>query len=192
MHLLYWTSGKNTLATENIVFAQSIISYQKQFGIYITSLIHKIYLAIYSYTNEFNVNYKNLLIAFNSPRGITLSTLAENMNNLSTIFNTISDEDLNIDKKIIINMFWPELYDQINEANLLIKQLNKDAKQKQLENIASSQKSTSDNDNLSGGDMNMNMDMNFGNDTGAGNSLSTDNLENMADAAAAGNELGIG
>ena len=190
-HLGYeeWTSGKNTLATESIVFAQSIIAYQKQLGVYITSLIHKIYLAIYSYTNEFNVNYRNLLIAFNSPRGITLSSCAENMNNLSTIFNTISDGDLDIDKKVIINMFWPELYDQLNEANLLIKQLNKDAKQRQLEKVAMSQKN---NTNDNGGDLLGGGGMNFGNaEDLSGGDMSTNDLENMADAAAAGNEMGI-
>ena len=62
-HLGYeeWTSGKNTLSNENAVFAQSIIGYQKQFSNNITALIQKIYLAIFSYTNEFNLNFKNLL-----------------------------------------------------------------------------------------------------------------------------------
>ena len=195
-HLGYeeWTSGKNTLATESVVFAQSIISYQKQLGVYITSLIHKIYLAIYSYTNEFNVNYKNLLLAFNSPRGITLSACAENMNNLSTIFNTITDGDLDIDKKVVINMFWPELYDQLNEANLLIKQLNKDAKQRQLEKVAMSQKNNAnDENNGTGGDFLGSGGMDFGSsgDLSGGTDMSTSDLENMADATAAGAEMGV-
>ena len=195
-HLGYeeWTSGKNTLATESVVFAQSIISYQKQLGVYITSLIHKIYLAIYSYTNEFNVNYKNLLLTFNSPRGITLSACAENMNNLSTIFNTITDGDLDIDKKVVINMFWPELYDQLNEANLLIKQLNKDAKQRQLEKVAMSQKNNAnDENNGTGGDFLGSGGMDFGSsgDLSGGTDMSTSDLENMADATAAGAEMGV-
>ena len=53
-HLGYeeWTSGKNTLAIENVVFAQNIIGFQKQFSNMITELIQKIYVAIYTHTNE--------------------------------------------------------------------------------------------------------------------------------------------
>lgn len=89
-------------------------------------------MAIYMNTNEFNVNFKNLVITLNSPRGITLASYAENMNNLSTIFNTM--KEVGIDNKIIINMFWPELYDQIVEADILIKQLNKEAEMQRIQN----------------------------------------------------------
>lgn len=121
-----WTSGKNTLSTENVVFAQSIVGYQKQLSNNITSLIHKIYLAIFSYTNEFDANYKNLLIALNPPRGITLSTTAENMNNLGSIVNTL--KDLKVEERTILNMFWPEVYDRVIEAEKLMKDLNDKSK----------------------------------------------------------------
>jgi len=127
-HLGYeeWTSGKNTLSNENAVFAQSIVGFQKQFSNCITSLIQKIYLAIFSYTNDFNLNFKNLLIALNSPRGIALATFADNATSMSTIVSSLSD--LKINPKALINMFWPELYDKISEAQALIDKLNEESK----------------------------------------------------------------
>lgn len=130
-HLGYeeWTSGKNTLSNENVVFAQSIIGYQKQFSNSITSLIQKIYLAIFGYTNDFNLNFKNLLIALNSPRSIALATFADNATSLSTIISAMSDIK-EIPQKTFINMFWPELYDKINEAEALLQKLNDGSKKK--------------------------------------------------------------
>ena len=144
-HLGYeeWTSGKNTLAVENVVFAQNIIAYQKQFSSMLTELIQKIYVAIYTHTNEFNINYRNLLLVLNSPRNITLSTYAESMNNMNTIIQTM--ENLGVDKTAIVNMFWPELYDQMIQANNLIKELNKQAKMKEIQSKAGSSKQGEDN-----------------------------------------------
>jgi len=129
-HLGYeeWTSGKNTLSNENAVFAQSIVGFQKQFSNCITSLIQKIYLAIFSYTNDFNINFKNLLIALNSPRGIALATFADNATSMSTIVGSLTD--LKINPKALVNMFWPELYDKITEAQTLIDKLNDESKAK--------------------------------------------------------------
>ena len=184
-HLGYeeWTSGKNTLAIENVVFAQSIIGYQKQFSSAITELVQKIYLAIYLNTNEFNINFKNLLLSLNSPRGITLSSYAENMNNLNTIIGVM--KEIGIDNKIIINMFWPELYDQVVEADILIKQLNKESKMQQIQSVTNPQ----NQNDQSGGDMMGGMDFGGGNlgggsmDMGSSDLVgdqTTDTLEKMA------------
>ena len=124
-----WTSGKNTLSTENVVFAQTIIGLQKQFGEAFTDLIQKIYIAIYSYTNEFNINFKNILLALNAPRGISLNFYMENMQNINSIVDGL--KDLDIPKQTIINMFWPELADQVLDAQILIQQLDKETFRKQ-------------------------------------------------------------
>lgn len=176
-HLGYeeWTSGKNTLAIENVVFAQNIIGYQKQFSAMITELIQKIYIAIYTHTNEFNINYRNLLLVLNSPRGITLSTYAESMNNMNTIFQTL--DQLGIDKTTIVNMFWPELYDQMIQANNLIKELNKQAKLKDLQQNSNNNQQNQGNDMMGsfgggfGGAPNMN----------AGGDATLNQLDNLAD-----------
>ena len=175
-HLGYeeWTSGKNTLAIENVVFAQNIIGYQKQFSAMITELIQKIYIAIYTHTNEFNINYRNLLLVLNSPRGITLSTYAESMNNMSTIFQTL--DQLGIDKTTIVNMFWPELYDQMIQANNLIKELNKQAKLKDL------QQNSNNNQQNQGNDMMGGFGGGFGGapDMNAGGDATLNQLDNLA------------
>lgn len=184
-HLGYeeWTSGKNTLAIENVVFAQNIIGFQKQFSNMITELIQKIYVAIYTHTNEFNINYRNLLLVLNSPRGITLSTYAESMNNMSTIFQTL--EQVGIDKTTIVNMFWPELYDQMVQANNLIKELNKQAKLKDLQQGNNNQQNNQNNDMIgmggSFGGFGGSPDMNSGGDT------SLNQLEDLADNVPPGN-----
>ena len=184
-HLGYeeWTSGKNTLAIENVVFAQNIIGFQKQFSNMITELIQKIYVAIYTHTNEFNINYRNLLLVLNSPRGITLSTYAESMNNMSTIFQTL--EQVGIDKTTIVNMFWPELYDQMIQANNLIKELNKQAKLKDLQQGNNNQQNNQNNDMMgmggSFGGFGGSPDMNSGGDT------SLNQLEDLADNVPPGN-----
>lgn len=184
MYLLNWTSGKNTLAIENVVFAQSIVGFQKQFSSAFTEFIQKIYMAVYMHTNEFNVNYKNLLLSLNSPRGITLSNYAENMNNLSTIFNTL--KEIGIDSKIIVNMFWPELYDQLVEADVLIKQLNKESEMQKLQSPNKPQ-----NPQEGGmGDMGMGGGMDFGGFGGGadlgGGDATTDSLEKLANSPAGG------
>ena len=121
-----WTSGKNTLSAENVVFAQSIIGYQKEFSESITSLIQKIYLAIFSHTNEYYSGYKDLIIALNAPRGISLATYAEYAQNLDTIVNTLND--LEIPKEYIINTFWPELYDITIKTKKILEKLSGNTK----------------------------------------------------------------
>lgn len=168
-HLGYeeFVSGKNTLSTENVVFAQTIIGFQKQFGTAITNLMQKAYTAIYSYTNEFNVNFKNVLIALNSPRGISLSFYAENFANLNSIIEFL--KDLEIPKKIIINMFWPELFDNITEAEIMTAELNKEFKMQQ--------NGDSGND-MGGGDL-MSGGGFVGGGTGPSGELSAGDLEGM-------------
>lgn len=187
-HLGYeeWTSGKNTLAIENIVFAQTVVGFQKQFSSKLTELIQKIYLAIYLNTNEFNINYKNLLLALNSPRGITLSSYAENMNNLQTIINVM--KEIGIDTKIIVNTFWPELYDQLIEADILIKQLNKQAEMEKIQQGGKSGNNEGDNSG-SGGEMNFGgMDMSGvgGSSSDLGGDATTDSLEQLATSGESG------
>lgn len=167
-HLGYeeWTSGKNTLSSENVVFAQTIIGLQKQFGNALTNLIQKIYTAIYSYTSEFNVNFRNLSIALNSPRGISINFYSENMSNLSNIIGTL--KELQIPDKFIINMFWPELYDMISEAEILIQQLNKEALKQQQANAQGGA-------SMGGGDFM------GGPSPDIGGGPSTDSLESMVD-----------
>lgn len=186
LYLPNWTSGKNTLAIENIVFAQTVVGFQKQFSSKLTELIQKIYLAIYLNTNEFNINYKNLLLALNSPRGITLSSYAENMNNLQTIINVM--KEIGIDTKIIVNTFWPELYDQIIEADILIKQLNKQAEMEKIQQGGKSGNSEGDNSG-SGGEMNFGgMDMSGvgGSSSDLGGDATTDSLEQLATSGESG------
>ena len=184
-HLGYeeFVSGKNTLSTENVVFAQTIVGFQKQFGTYLTNLIQKCYTAIYSYTNEFNVNYKNLLLALNSPRGISLNFYAENIQNLSNIVETL--KDLGIPKKIIINMFWPELFDSLTEAEVMAIELNKEYRaginnQDQSTNTSGNQwgnfSANQQGDFVSGG-------------TGPGGELTTNDLENIANNQQPGSNI---
>ena len=165
-HLGYeeWTSGKNTLSAENVVFAQSIIGYQKEFSESITSLIQKIYLAIFSHTNEYYSGYKDLIIALNAPRGISLATYAEYAQNLDTIVNTLND--LEIPKEYIINTFWPELYDITIKTKKILEKLSGNTKG-----------SNADSSGDSGGDGGMDMggmgDLDMGNldmDGGGGGS----------------------
>ena len=140
-------------------------------------------MAIYMNTNEFNVNFKNLLLALNSPRGITLSSYAENMNNLQTIINVM--KETGIDNKIIINLFWPELYDQMIEADILIKQLNKESKMQQIQNSNNPQNNQNNNDMMGGGDMNFGGGFGGGTDLGGsleGGDATTDALENLANS----------
>jgi hypothetical protein len=122
-HLGYeeWTSGKNTLSTENVVFAQSIVALQQDISSAITSLVHKTYLAIYSHTDEFESTYKNVVIALNAPRGISLSTYAEYLGNLGNITSSISE--LGLPKESIASMFWPELYDLTIKAKIALKDI---------------------------------------------------------------------
>lgn len=112
-----------------------------------------------------------------------MSTYAESMNNMSTIFQTL--EQVGIDKTTIVNMFWPELYDQMIQANNLIKELNKQAKLKDLQQGNNNQQSNQNNDMMgmggSFGGFGGSPDMNSGGDT------SLNQLEDLADNVPPGN-----
>lgn len=100
------------------------------------------------------------------------------MNNMSTIFQTL--EQVGIDKTTIINMFWPELYDQMLQANNLIKELNKQAKLKDLQQEKNNQQNNQNNDMMGmsggfGGFGGGSPDMNSGGDT------TLNSLEDLAD-----------
>jgi len=110
-HLGYeeWVNAKATLTSENVVLARNIIALQKEFSDMFSNLVHKIYVAIYMDTNEFNPEFRHVRVTFLPPRSLMLSVEAEKAQSLDTLVDSL--KNIGVDPKAIVQMYWPELLD---------------------------------------------------------------------------------
>ena len=101
-----FNSTKATLAQESMLFARSVIRYQKMFSEYFTELLHKIYILVHSDDEEFNDNYVNILLTFMPPRGIITEALSKMYNEIREIFTAL--KEMNVPEDKILRRFLPE------------------------------------------------------------------------------------
>jgi len=101
-----FNSTKATLAQESILFARSVIRYQKMFSEYFTELLHKVYILVHSDDEEFNDNYVNILLTFMPPRGIITEALSKMYNEIREIFTAL--KEMNVPEDKILRRFLPE------------------------------------------------------------------------------------
>lgn len=100
-----FNSTKATLAQESMIFARSVIRYQKMFSEYFTELAHKIYIASHSEENIVE-NYTDIRITFMPPRGIITESLSKMYSDIKDIYTIL--EELGVPKDRILRKFLPE------------------------------------------------------------------------------------
>jgi len=97
---------KATLAQESMLFARSVIRYQKMFSEYFTELMHKIYILVHSDDDDLNSNYHNISLTFMPPRGIITEALSKMYTEIRDIYNAL--KEMNVPEEKILRRFLPE------------------------------------------------------------------------------------
>lgn len=100
-----FNSTKATLAQESMIFARSVIRYQKLFSEYFTELVHKIYIMTHP-DDSISEYYQDIKITFMPPRGIITESLAKMYSDIKEIYNTLSE--MGIPKDKILRKYLPE------------------------------------------------------------------------------------
>lgn len=101
-----FNSTKATLAQESMLFARSVIRYQKMFSEYFTELMHKIYILVHSDDDDLNSNYHNISLTFMPPRGIITEALSKMYTEIRDIYNSL--KEMNVPEEKILRRFLPE------------------------------------------------------------------------------------
>ncbi len=101
-----FNSTKATLAQESMLFARSVIRYQKMFSEYFTELMHKIYILVHSDDDDLNSNYHNISLTFMPPRGIITEALSKMYTEIRDIYNAL--KEMNVPEEKILRRFLPE------------------------------------------------------------------------------------
>jgi len=101
-----FNSTKATLAQESMLFARSVVRYQKMFSEYFTELIHKIYILVHSDDDDLNSNYHNISLTFMPPRGIITEALSKMYTEIRDIYNAL--KEMNVPEEKILRRFLPE------------------------------------------------------------------------------------
>jgi hypothetical protein len=101
-----FNSTKATLAQESMLFARSVIRYQKMFSEYFTELMHKIYILVHSDDDDLNNNYHNITLTFMPPRGIITEALSKMYTEIRDIYNSL--KEMNVPEEKILRRFLPE------------------------------------------------------------------------------------
>lgn len=101
-----FNSTKATLAQESMLFARSVIRYQKMFSEYFTELMHKIYILVHSDDDDLNNNYHNISLTFMPPRGIITEALSKMYTEIRDIYNAL--KEMNVPDEKILRRFLPE------------------------------------------------------------------------------------
>jgi len=102
-------SNKNALTQENILFARTVINYQKIFSESFTSLVHKI-IKIIDPENYFN--YLDCGIGFQPPKNLQFETESRNINDIVSMINSLKELGIPVEylkKKYLITMDWEEI-----------------------------------------------------------------------------------
>jgi hypothetical protein len=92
--------SKSTLSHENLIFARSIVSYQRLFSKYLTELLRKLYVAVMGENND---EIYDISVAFSPPKSLKLEMNNEYYQNLSSLIQTL--QELGISKEYIINEY---------------------------------------------------------------------------------------
>lgn len=101
-----FNSTKATLAQESMLFARSVIRYQKMFSEYFTELMHKIYILVHSDDDDLNSNYHNISLTFMPPRGIITEALSKMYTEIRDIYYAL--KEMNVPEEKILRRFLPE------------------------------------------------------------------------------------
>ena len=82
-----YTTGRNTLSQESIVFARSIIRLQKLFSDQLTSFVQKIYVLMHRKSHTIDPSYEDVKVTFPAPQGILSSSSVEILSNQQNAVN---------------------------------------------------------------------------------------------------------
>ncbi len=105
--------SKNTLSQQNVIFANTILNYQKSMSQHLTSLLHK----AFKITDPNNKNIDDFQISFNPPTALFAEKHAEYYQTVATIINTL--KDLDVPKKYIIEKYLKPIdWNKVKEENI--------------------------------------------------------------------------
>jgi hypothetical protein len=100
-----FNSTKATLTQESMIFARSVIRYQKLFSEYLTETVHKIYVLTHD-NDDISEHYTDIYVSFMPPRGIITESLAKMYSEVRDIHGVL--KDLGVPEEKILRKFLPE------------------------------------------------------------------------------------
>lgn len=102
-----FTSGRNTLTQESIVFARTIVRLQSLFTKSMTELIKKIYIIMHKSTQTIDPNYEDVIVSFPPPKLIQYSNKSQILQDAKNNIDLLTS--LGVPENVAKKMFLPDI-----------------------------------------------------------------------------------
>jgi len=100
------TESKAQLSQENVIFAATIINYQKEFSNHFTSLLGKINSILNISDKDLEI-FNKYVISFEPPTSIIMEHKSDYLQNISSVIESLSN--LGVSKEYLITKFIPQI-----------------------------------------------------------------------------------
>ena len=116
------TESKAQLSQENVVFATSIINYQKQISKHLTNLLMKV-IRLLNIDEKQRILMRDIKLVFEAPTSIVIEHKSEYLQNVSNIIEQLSN--LGISKSYLVNKLIPQFKNWEEEESEIEEKLEK-------------------------------------------------------------------